>query len=391
MKKRTNIINNVIMIISIVALAMVAVVLCSKFFGLDNLLLVIGLFLIGALLAGVINAFVHEFGHIVAGKSNKFTLISFTVWFFRWNKVKDKLRFSFVMMGDESGYTEMVANGTDNLEKRYKTLTLGGIFASLAMTVVSIIPLCLGDFLPMEVYYLLSPFLPISAYYLLGNALPMSSEGVRNDGAVVYGLNKQDDVSMVTLSLMAMQSEILGGKTPAQVDQKYYFEVPQLPEDDLTFIMLLSARYAYYLDKGDYENAKKITERLSTLYDYIPKSMQPIFLADELYNACTFDFNEDRADELMYECEKYLNGVNTATTVRIKLAYMLNVVKNEDEDGMFYKKGVRETKRTPLIGYGLFEKSLLDQLVEKDGEDKDAVNENSDADKYEDEVQDKEE
>ena len=43
----------------------------------------------------------------------------------------------------------------------------------------------------------------------------------------------------------------------SEIDESYYFDLPQLCEEHPYFIQLLTLRYSYYLDKGDYENAKK--------------------------------------------------------------------------------------------------------------------------------------
>ena len=84
--------------------------------------------------------------------------------------------------------------------------------------------------------------------------------------------------------------------------------------------------------------------------------------ADALYNACTFDFDEERADDLTYETEKYLNSENTLANVRIKAAYLLYVKKEYDLIDVFYKKGLRDVKRSVLSGYGKFEKKLLTKI-----------------------------
>lgn len=360
MRKSTNIINNLITLVVAVVLVFVSATVVNKTFGtaFGNLILY---FVIGAVLAGLFNAFMHEFGHLIAGKKNNFAFISMTVWFFRWKKVGKKTEFSFCLIGEESGYTEMVSKTVVDLRKRYMRMTFGGIVASLVMTVISVVPFIFASSLPERVFAVLSVFLPVSAYYFLGNLLPMATEGVKNDGAVYFGLKKNDISSQVMTSVASIHSELLNGKTPSEIDEKYYFDVPQLPEDDLNFIMLLSARYAYYLDKGDYENAVKVNDRL-VASDYVPKSMRAVFEADELYGYCVINKNPEKADELMYELDKYLNNCNSATNIRIKMAYLINILNEKDNLPVFYKKGLREVKKEPLKGVASFEKKLLDDL-----------------------------
>ena len=316
---------------------------------------------VGAILAGFINSLAHEIGHLIAGKRNDFAFSEMNVWFFRWKKIKNKIRFNLVMVGEEAGYTDMVPKNADNLPTRLKKMTLGGIIGSGLFMVIGIAPLFIPK-LTMWTFCLWAMFLPIGAYFFFTAILPSSSGGVRNDGAVLYGLKRMDDVAKVTVNLLKIQAELYNGKTPSQIDESLYFDLPQLPEDDVNFAMLLNARYVYYLDKKDYENASKITSRLLSILDYVPNAYKMAIKVDALYNACTFDYNEDTADDLAYELEKFLNNVNTATNVRAKLAYLLYVRKETEYAEVFYKKGIRESKKYFIKGLGEFERKLFEDM-----------------------------
>ncbi len=365
MGRKTNFIFNALTLLITVALVFVSAFITSRHYYVENIFDTVPYYIIGAVVGGIINAFLHELGHVIAGKKNGFKFISMTVWFFKWEKLGKRTGFKFVMLSESAGATEMLPNGNENLAKRFKSMSFGGIFASLILTVISIPPLFLGKYLGMEIFCVLSMFLPLSAYYLFGTALPVSSYGVRNDGAVIRGISKNDDVSKVTINLLAIHGELYAGKTPAEIDENLYFDLPQLPEDDINFTLLLNARYNYYLDKEDYENAQKASDRLMGIIDDIPKSVRPVIQADALYNACTFDFNEETADDLMYELEKYLNKDNGATNVRIKMAYLAFIRHETEVIDIFYKKGKKEAKNHRIKGLGRFEDKLLDDVYGK--------------------------
>lgn len=365
MSRRTNIINNAVTLIITVGLIFLSAYIANGNFNASDIFAVLPYFVIGAVLAGLINAFAHEFGHLFAGKKNRFKFISMTVWFFRFSRPKKRLNFDFVMIGEEAGSTEMLPVGLDDLAKRFAKMTMGGIIASFIMTVISIAPLFFVDYIGLEIFCILSMFLPVSAYYFFGSALPTSSEGVLNDGATYRGIKKQDDRTKVMLSLLGIHAQLYDGKTPSEIDEKYYFDLPQLAEDDLYFTLLYNARYNYYLDKGDLENAKKTCDRLISVLDYMPKSVRPIIQTDALYNACTFDFDEGRADDLMYELEKFLNKTNDLTAVRVKLAYLAFIRREKEPLETFYNKGVKDAKKHPVKGLGAYEKKLLDDIKAK--------------------------
>ncbi len=364
MKRTTNIINNVLSM-AILFGGLIAVVLVCNMNYSGELFEIIGYIVLGAIVSGFVVAVTHELGHLLAGKRNGFKLYCIAIWFFKWTKIGKKVKFSFTVPLEEAGYTEMIPTTTDNLAKRFRKMTEGGLYAPLAFMIIGIAPLILLTYipnLPLICFAIWAMFLPIGAYYFFGNLLPMTSNGVLNDGAVIFGLRKSDDISKVTVALLKYQAETYNGKTPGEIDENLLFDLPQLPEDQPVFAMLLDARYNYYLDKEDYENAKKTSERLMSILDYMPKNIKVVAQLNALYNACTFDYNEDVADELMYELEKFLNKVNTASTLRVKLAYKLYVEKQSENADAFYKKGLKESKRCPMIGMGAFETKLFEKM-----------------------------
>jgi len=360
MSRKANILSYIITMVATLGTLFAAVLISDKRFGGDMLSAVLK-FSVGAVIAGLVHTLAHELGHLVAGKRNGFKFSSMTVWFFKWSRVRKKIRFDFVMLGEEAGYTEMVPTNSENMEIKLKKMTMGGIWASLIFMLVGVPALFIVD-INVWIYSIWVMFLPIGAYYFFGSLLPASSGGIRNDGGVLYGIRKNDDVSKVTVNMLKVQAELFNGKTPSEVDENLYFDLPQLPEDNPCFAMLLSARYAYYLDKEDYDNAKKMVDRMMSIVDYMPKAYEAVIKTDALYNACTFDYDEEKADDLVYELEKYLNNVNTATNVRAKMAYLLYVKREIEPLGIFYKKGVKEADRCLIKGLGAFERKLFEKM-----------------------------
>lgn len=363
MSRRTNVINSVITMVAAIAAAMVLIIVCNNNY-IATMGEVLSIVIIATIVVGFIVTVFHELTHLIAGKINGFAFVSLTVLFFRWHKSGKKIYFDFVKMGDAAGNTEMVSKSTERLAERFKKMTFAPMWTTLFLTLVGIIPFFFAGEMPLWLYLSIGMFLPIGVYSFCANALPVSSCGVRNDGAIVYGLKKQDDESKVILALLSLQSEMYNGKTPCEIDKSLYFDLPQIQEDSLNFILLLNARYAYYVDGEDYENAKKVSDRLETLIDYMPKPVAAVIKTDLLYNACTFDFNAARADELTYELEKFLNAVNTSENIRAKLAYILYVKKETTGLSDFYNKGVKEANRNPIKGICAYEKKLLLKMKE---------------------------
>ena len=362
MNRRTNLINNVIYLGLTMCALFLVVYVCNLRYSVQLVDVCLKL-LVGSILASFVVTFAHEMGHVIGGKKAGFAVLSVTVWFFKWTKVGKKKKFSFTLLGSEAGFTELVPTTDENLDKRLKKATSAAYLSTIPLTLIGVIPLFIMG-LSLWGYCLLAAFLPAGIYTFFGNALPMTNEGFLNDGAIVSGIKKNDDSVRVAVSLLAIQSQLYQGKTPAEIDEKLYFDLPQLPEDDPNFIMLLNARYNYYLDKGDFNEAKAVSNRLLAIAeDYMPKEFIPIVKADALFNACTFDANDDVADDLMYELEKYLNKNNTLTNLRIKLAYIVRVNEEKSMIDTFYAKGVKEADKCQIKGLCAIERKLIEQLV----------------------------
>ena len=365
MSKKVNIISYVANLILTLGALLGVVLMCNKIYASSMLNAVLKL-LVGAIVAGLIITFAHELGHLIVGKANGFAFSSMTVWFFKFEKIKKKTKFSFVMLGDEAGYTQMIPTVTDNIAKRFKKMTMGGVWASLIMMLIGAVPFILSfvlkDWINVWVYSIWAMFFPIGAYFFFGSLFPASSGGMKNDGAIAYSIRKNTDSSKVMANILSIQAELYNGKTPKEIDESLYFDLPQLPEDDFYFLTLLNARYYYYLDKEDFENLKKVSQRINGILEYFPKSYRFSLKTDLLYNACAIDKDFELADDLMYELEKYLNKSNTVTNVRVKMAYLLYVKGETESLDMFYKKGVKEANKHQLKGLGILEKKLLDGI-----------------------------
>ena len=372
MSRKTNIINNVLMLALTVACVFIVTLVGNNNY-YEEMGTIVLYFVLGAVAWAFINTTVHELCHYFSGKKNGFTFVSMRIFFLEFTKENGKLKCRLTGFLDESGSTEMIPENAENIEKRFYKMTLAGSIANIVLMVIGIVPIFLVKILPCFWYCFISVTLPVSAYYVFGNLLPMVNEGVRNDGAVLRGLKKNDDYTKVLLNLLLIHAEIYKGKTPSEVNEELYFNLPQLSEEDNLFVVLLNARYTYYVDKGDYQNAIKLSDRLESIFDSMPRYFKNQIAVDLLYNACTFNLDEDKADDYVEDYERFLNNVNSITNVRVKLAYVTNVLKDYILANKLKEKAFREIAKCKIKGLALYEeklvKALTDNLPENSLED----------------------
>lgn len=361
MNRKSNLIYNVIILAVTIASAFIVVAVANNTY-VSELFPTILLFLLGTIIAGLLNTLLHEWGHVLAGKRAGMEFLSLRLWFFTIVKENGKTKWVWSRFIDQAGACEMLPTKSDDLKKSFARMTAGGLIGSAVCVALGIVFACLAGIFPWWLYCICSIFLPVSAYCFLTNALPMNDQGIRNDGGVLYGIRHDDDTTKVSLNLLQIQAELHAGKSPSEIAPELYFDLPQLVEDDVNFLLLLSARYAYYVDAGDLENANKISERLFLIKKYVPKVFADQYNCDLLYNACAIKKSEYEADDLMDYVEKYLNASDTATSMRIKTAYVLYVVADREEAARFLERGESLIEDEPILGIAKMERKLFERM-----------------------------
>ena len=79
---------------------------------------------------------------------------------------------------------------------------------------------------------------------------------------------------LVLERVLTIQGMLSEGAKLEDIDEQFFYSVPQVAEDDAAFIMLVSLRADYYKAKGDEANAAKWEERLSSLLEYLPEGYE---------------------------------------------------------------------------------------------------------------------
>ena len=147
--------------------------------------------------------------------------------------------------------------------------------------------------------------------------------------------------------------------TPAEIDQKLYFGLPQLPEDDFNFILLTDYRFMYYLDAGDEEKALFAADRLKSVLEYVPPYYAKDIAADILFAECALRGDAALAKKMYPALQKYLEREDTLQARRILAAYELYV--NKDKLAALRQLNAAEEKAEKywVSGIAKFEKKLI--------------------------------
>ncbi len=302
---------------------------------------------------------VHELGHITLGNCMKMRLVYVKCFCFqvRVEKGKKRLRFASPFAAEQ---TQMIPTVGGNMKKRASRYVLGGLLFSgiffALLLAASVLCICLG-----KPKYELIGALPYAGYLFFLNAVPLEYAGGKTDTLVYKGIKKGYDGEKCMLAAMEIHGQLSEGKSFGEIDEAYYFDLPQLCEEEPLFALLLDLRYRYYLDVADLERAADCLNRLAHAQEYLADAETEKIAAELTYmHALRGDLV--RAEESGKLCRNFLTG-DTVTAKRILLAYSIAVEKADAIEPLWEQATVALEEET-ILGVRKFEESLLKKLRE---------------------------
>lgn len=194
-------------------------------------------------------AILHELGHTLFGAIVKIKAVP----------DKNFLKETFLNWWDASS-CKIIPETETGLRGRIIFTAAGGSIVNLIFIILGIIALCV-PIVPTS----LCALMPASLNLLALNALPFNFDNGKSDGEIVLELVKNCDEAKVMLAVLRVQAQVLNGKPISEIDEKLLFDLPQIREDDLSFISLCELRYEYFAAKGDSANAEKWRTRFEEL------------------------------------------------------------------------------------------------------------------------------
>lgn len=152
-----------------------------------------------------------------------------------------------------------------NLKGRLIVTSLGGLAVNLLFVILGVLSLAVPQ-IPVWI----SGIAVGNVSVFVDNALPAEYKTGKTDGLMVAELIKNEPCSKVTLAVLAVHAHLLAGKSIETVDKSLLFDVPQIREDDPSFISLTALRAGYFKATGDNEKAEQYRARFEELKaDYI--------------------------------------------------------------------------------------------------------------------------
>lgn len=199
------------------------------------------MFVVSELTAGVF----HELGHALFGL---------------FSGLRGKISISSTFSLDRPLSVGVVPRTDKNLKGRMIVTSLGGLAVNLIFIGAGILALAVPQ-IPIWI----SGIAVSNISVFIDNVLPVEYKTGKTDGLVISELLRNEPSAQVMLAVLAVHAHILGGKSIETVDKSLLFDVPQIREDDASFISLVELRARYCRAVGDIENADKYQARFEQL------------------------------------------------------------------------------------------------------------------------------
>ena len=316
----------------IICIALGAVVVWlgyARFYREVNSALLILALVAGGILGSLVCTAFHELGHVLAGLCCNFRLNNVSVGFLSLRREDGRVCLRLRRTGDSlAGSTEMLPRSSENLYGRFLFTVAGGLLFSFLFLAGTVLAVVFYSRLHFAAFALICTAMPFAFHLFFYNALPFNDDNLDTDGGRIKGLLQKDASYLTAVNILAVEGYMWQGCSPSEIDPALYFDLPQLPEDDLNFILLTSYRFMYFLDADDFANAEKYGRRLEDLLEYAPYLYRMELTADALFCACYVSMDEERARELYEKCAGYLKGENSVQSNRVAAAYEWRINKN---------------------------------------------------------------
>lgn len=205
----------------------------------------------------------------------------------------------------KSSSVEVFPKGAKGLKIRFLLTAGAGLFFDALLIALGVIA-----FAVPSVPAWLGIGLPYAFYTFVINAVPLEYRGGKTDGLVIWEAIKNDPSSKVMFRILKIQGLVNGGLPLKEVDEALLLDVPQLPEDDLNFIILTQLRYEYYLAKDDDSTAYKYFLRYKDLIKYLPDEYGAEATARRKIEAEQEDGEEEASEEVLKIPEAEANAVS---------------------------------------------------------------------------------
>lgn len=312
---------------------------------------------VGAAAAFILAPAFHELGHMIFATANSLQTVYCKFFCVRYYRRDGKPRFGFAnpFAPDE---TQVLPMGSEDMQKRAYAYAIGGLAVEGAFLFV-LITACVVCWCLGATAYIAVVMLPYTAYHFLLNLLPVEYPSGKTDALVARGIFKGAPAEQTMLNMMRIHGELQVGKTYSEMEESWYFSAPQLAEDEPLYAAILDARYAYYVEKEEYEKAFDCLKRIRAAGEYLSEQ-EILSLERNLAYLCLVGGNDEVLKTAAKNSEEYWSSDDVAVKRTLAL-YMQKCGETERAQALIAQANALLEKES-ILGLRRHESLLLSRI-----------------------------
>jgi len=260
-------------------------------------LLVMGVVMVGFVIAFAVNVLVHEIGHALAARMAGGSVLRVVLGPWRWERVRQGYRLRKIRtIRGVSGFVQSLLPADQRFRRAMSMMVLGGPFANLLLA-------ALGWWLlaVVEMHYaprIMMLELTVFALMLGGiNLLPFTAAGFLTDGGHLRRLWTQPQAALRYLQMIRLARASLDGKRPRDFDPRELdaMEATDLSPMDVFFIQ--TTRASMLSDRGDLLGARSLNADTLKNWHQLPDGFRQQSALAEALACAQIDHDPVRARE----------------------------------------------------------------------------------------------
>lgn len=291
---------------------------------IPELLILLGIFLLGLAVVISLQTVLHEFGHLIFGYLTGYRFSSFRVGSMMWIRENGKLRCKRLSIAGTGG--QCLMNPPDMVDGKIPVVlyNLGGSLMNLAVGILFLVLAFIGDDVPIfSVFCWLMVFTGFAEALL--NGIPMRLGMIDNDGHNAWTLRKNSE---------ARRSFWIQTKVNAQIGQGVrikdmpaeWFEMPSEEglKNSMTVVLAVFA-YERLMDERKFPEAKAVMEKLLHGNTAMVDLHRNMMICDLVYCELIGDHSKEKIEKLLTDQQKkFMRSMrNFPSVLRTEYAYAL--------------------------------------------------------------------
>lgn len=329
---------------------------------MDSILFIV-MCIVFIIIAGNVQAFIHEGGHFIFGKLTGYKFVSFRVGTYMWFRKNGEMMASRASLSGTGGQCLMSPPDLKDGTMPFKLYNLGGALLNF-LSAVLYIPIWIatkGD-IYLNIFGLC--FMVTGVVYAVSNGFPLRNSEIDNDGSNTKNMSRNKRAVKSFWMQLKVSESSLNGLRIKDLPDDWFF----VPDDDELQNTLISSMAFFYKDRlMDQHRFKEAGQWIDHILSIENNGILPIYrkmlVMDRVYTELLCDRNEDVINKFntkemvafRYQMKKY------PPMLRTEYAFYLIHKKDEEKSDTYLKEFNKWISIYPYEGEAVKEKELVEE------------------------------